>query len=204
MIPGKHLLLGLLLSTVSLFGQSATGTIFGTVADGSGAAMVGAKVTVTLEGTGARDTALSNERGDYIFPTLRPGTYSIDVEASGFRKAQVKALLVEINQRARQDFSMQVGEVQQVLDVSATATTVDTFSGTVKEVVDSGRVVELPLNGRNALQLQALLPGSIQMGTGSAASGIALNTNIVFSVNGARPNSSAYTLDGGLNMDGYH
>jgi len=204
MIPGKHILLGLLVSTVSLFGQSATGTIFGTVADGSGAAMVGAKVTVTLEGTGSRDTALSNERGDYIFPTLRPGTYSIDVEASGFRKAQVKALLVEVNQRARQDFSMQVGEVQQVLDVSATATTVDTFSGTVKEVVDSGRVVELPLNGRNALQLQALLPGSIQMGTGSAASGIALNTNIVFSVNGARPNSSAYTLDGGLNMDGYN
>jgi len=113
--------------------------------------MVGAKVTVTLEGTGSRDTAQTNERGDYIFPTLRPSTYAIDVEASGFRKAQVKALLVEINQRARQDFSMQVGEVQQVLDVSATATTVDTFSGTVKEVVDSGRVVELPLNGRNAL-----------------------------------------------------
>jgi len=65
-----------------------------------------------------------------------------------------------------------------VLDVSANATTVDTFSGTIKEVVDSGRMVELPLNGRNALQLQALLPGSIQLGTGSAASGIALNTTV--------------------------
>ncbi len=194
----------LFIGCLGAYGQSATATIFGTITDGSGAGMVGARITAVLEGTGSRDVTQSNERGDYIFPTLRPGNYSLEVEATGFRKAQVKALLIEINQRARQDFAMQVGEVQQVLDVSASATTVDTFSGTVKEVVDSGRVTELPLNGRNPLQLQALLPGSIQMGTGSAASGIALNTNIVFSVNGARPNASSYTLDGGLNMDMYN
>ena len=194
----------LFISALGVYGQSATATIFGSISDASGAGMVGARVTAVLEGTGTRDVTQSNERGDYIFPTLRPGSYSLEVEAKGFRKAQVKALLIEINQRARQDISMQVGEVQQVLDVSASATTVDTFSSTVKEVVDSGRVTELPLNGRNPLQLQALLPGSIQMGTGSAASGIALNTNIVFSVNGARPNASAYTLDGGLNMDMYN
>ena len=194
----------LFISVLGVYGQSATATIFGSISDASGAGMVGARVTAVLEGTGTRDVTQSNERGDYIFPTLRPGSYSLEVEAKGFRKAQVRALLIEINQRARQDISMQVGEVQQVLDVSASATTVDTFSSTVKEVVDSGRVTELPLNGRNPLQLQALLPGSIQMGTGSAASGIALNTNIVFSVNGARPNASAYTLDGGLNMDMYN
>jgi len=186
------------------YGQTATATIFGTITDSSGSALTAARVTVILGETGARESVKANERGDYIFPSLRPGTYSVEVEAQGFKKAQAKGLLTEVNQRARQDFAMQVGEVQQVLDVSATATTVDTFSGTIKEVVDSGRMVELPLNGRNALQLQALLPGSIQMGTGSAASGIALNTNIVFSVNGARPNSSAYTLDGGLNMDMYN
>ena len=195
---------GLLIGCLGAYAQSATATIFGTITDGSGAGMVGARITAVLEGTGTRDVTQSNDRGDYIFPTLRPGNYSLEVEATGFRKAQVKALLIEINQRARQDFAMQVGEVQQVLDVSASATTVDTFSGTVKEVVDSGRVTELPLNGRNPLQLQALLPGSIQMGTGSAASGIALNTNLVFSVNGARPNASSYTLDGGLNMDMYN
>ena len=192
------------ISVLGVYGQSATATIFGSISDATGAGMVGARVTAVLEGTGTRDVTQSNERGDYIFPTLRPGNYSLEVEAIGFRKAQVKTLLIEINQRARQDFSMQVGEVQQVLDVSASATTVDTFSSTVKEVVDSGRMAELPLNGRNPLQLQALLPGAIQMGTGSAASGIALNTNIVFSVNGARPNASSYTLDGGLNMDMYN
>lgn len=199
----------LLLGSLATFpvgglGQTSTATVFGSITDPSGSALAAARVTALLADTGARETVDANDRGDYIFPSLRPGTYSLEVEAKGFKKAQVKGLLIEVNQRARQDFSMQVGEVQQVVDVSASATTVDTFSGTIKEVVDSGRMVELPLNGRNALQLQALLPGSIQMGIGSAASGIALNTNLVFSVNGARPNSSAYTLDGGLNMDMYN
>ncbi len=192
------------LSPAALRSQNSTSTIFGTVSDSSGAALVAAKITATLSSTGARESVASNDRGDYIFPALRPGIYTLDIESNGFRRTQVKDVLVEVNQRARLDFSLQVGEVKEVLEVSSTSTTVDTFSGTIKEVVDSGRMVELPLNGRNALQLQALLPGSIQMGTGSAASGIALNTNIVFSVNGARPNSSAYTLDGGLNMDMYN
>ncbi|MBZ2184173.1 MAG: carboxypeptidase regulatory-like domain-containing protein [Bryobacter sp.] len=187
-----------------LFAQTATATIFGSITDTSGAALANAKVTATQAATGAREQTSANDRGDYIFPALRPGSYTVEVEANGFRRAQVKDVLIEINQRARLDFSMQVGEVKEVLEVSSTATTVDTFSGTIKEVVDSGRMVELPLNGRNALSLQGLLPGAIQMGTGSAASGIALNTNLVFSVNGARPNNSAYTLDGGLNMDMYN
>jgi len=199
----RTLLVVCALSSAS-WAQTATSTIFGTVSDGSGAVVANAKLIAILDTTGARESADTNERGDYIFPSLRPGTYSLSVEAKGFKRSQLKNLLIEVNQRARQDFSMQVGEIVQVLEVSSTATTVDTFSGTIKEVVDSGRMVELPLNGRNALSLQALLPGSIQMGTGSAASGIALNTNLVFSVNGARPNSSAYTLDGGLNMDMYN
>ncbi|MBM3762049.1 MAG: TonB-dependent receptor [Acidobacteria bacterium] len=194
----------LLITSTVILAQSATATIFGTVTDSSGAALPKVQITATLLATGAKESVTANERGDYIFPALRPGTYTLDTQANGFRRAQVKDVLIEVNQRARLDFSMQVGEVKEVLEVSSTATTVDTFSGTIKEVVDSGRMVELPLNGRNALQLQALLPGAIQMGIGSAASGIALNTNIVFSVNGARPNNSAYTLDGGLNMDMYN
>ena len=204
MLKACFFVCGFVCLSVGAFAQSSTATIFGTITDASGGSLPGAKVIATMEATGAREATDANDRGDYIFPSIRPGLYTLQVEAKGFKKAQTRNLLIEVNQRARQDFSMQVGEVQQVLDVSGTATTVDTFSGTMKEVVDSGRMVELPLNGRNALQLQALLPGSIQMGSGSAASGIALNTNIVFSVNGARPNSSAYTLDGGLNMDMYN
>jgi hypothetical protein len=194
----------LLLLPILLPAQSATATIFGTVTDSSGSAVPNTRVTAILISTQTRETVESNERGDYIFPNLRPGAYLIEAAANGFRTSQARDILIEVNQRSRVDVTLQVGELKEVVEVASSVNTVDTFSGTVKEVVDSGRVVELPLNGRNTLQLQALLPGSIQMGAGSAASLIALNTSIVFSVNGARPNASAYTLDGGLNMDMYN
>lgn len=166
--------------------------------------MVNAKVTVTNPATAVASTVETNQEGYFIFPNLRPGTYNVTAEAGGFKRYQQSGILLEVNQRARVDVAMQVGGVTETVEVSSNVSTVDTFSATVKEVVDANRMVDLPLNGRNALQLQALLPGSIQMGSGSAASLIALNTSIVFAVNGARPNQSAYTLDGGLNMDMYN
>lgn len=186
------------------YGQLATATLFGTVSDSSGAAVPAAKVTATNAATQVAETVESNAAGNFIFPNLRPGTYTLTCESGGFKKFQQSGILLEVNQRARVDIALAVGEVREIVEVASNVSTVDTFSATVKEVVDSNRMVDLPLNGRNALQLQALLPGSIQMGAGSAATLIALNTNLVFSVNGARPNQSAYTLDGGLNMDMYN
>ena len=113
-------------------------------------------------------------------------------------------ILLEVDRRARVDLTMRVGEVKQVMEVQGSVTTVDTASSTVKDVVDSNRMDILPLNGRNALSLQGILPGAIQMGSGSAATGTALNTNLVFSVNGTRASQSAYILDGGLNMEMYN
>jgi hypothetical protein len=193
-----------LCSLVSASAQVATSTLFGTVTDSSGAAIVNAKVTATNPATSAAETVDTNTEGYFVFPNLRPGTYTLTAESGGFKRYAQTGILLEVNQRARVDIGMTVGGVTETVEVSSTVSTVDTFSATVKEVVDANRMVDLPLNGRNALQLQALLPGSIQLGSGSAASLIALNTNIVFAVNGARPNQSAYTLDGGLNMDMYN
>ncbi len=199
-----RLTLLLMLAVACAFGQVATATLFGTVADSSGAAVPNAKITATNAGTRAVESTTTNADGNFIFPNLRPGSYTLTAEAGGFKRYQQTGILLEVNQRARADVALAVGEVREVVEVTGNVTTVDTFSATVKEVVDANRMVDLPLNGRNALQLQALLPGSIQMGTGSAATLIALNTSLVFSVNGARPNQSAYTLDGGLNMDMYN
>src|SRR5260370_971850 len=186
------------------FAQTATSVIFGTVTDASGSAVPNVPVTATAVATGRSAIATPNEYGNYVFANLQPGTYTVSCEAAGFRKAEVTNVLVEVNQRGRVDLAMQVGEVREVVAVRANVTTVDTFSSTMKEVVDSGRVRELPLNGRQTLQLQALLPGAVNVPSGSAASLIAINTALSFAVNGTRANSSSYTLDGGLNMDAYN
>jgi hypothetical protein len=208
MRPFRNVLMALCIITAAgssaLWAQSSSGIIFGTVTDPSGAVVSGAAVTATNVATGTTLKANSDESGNYVLTDLPAATYSLSCFATGFRTTERTGILLQVDQRARVDLPMQVGQTQQVVAVEASVTNVDTFSSTVKDVVDSTRMTELPLNGRNALTLQALLPGAVPAASGSAASGIALNTGLVFSVNGARPNQSAYTLDGGLNMDMYN
>ena len=194
----------LLTGFAAILCAQGSGVIFGNITDSSNAPIPSANVLVTNESTASTESVKSNEQGYYLFPDLRPGTYRVKADVEGLRTTEKTGILLQVDQRARVDLTMQVGTLKEVISVEANVTNVDTFSSTVKDVVDSNRMAELPLNGRNALTLQALLPGSIQMGQGSAASFIALNTNLVFSVNGARPSESAYTLDGGLNMDMYN
>ncbi len=188
----------------ALWAQSGNGIIFGTVTDPTGAVVSTAVITATNVATGAVEKANADQSGNYVIADLPTATYSLTCTAAGFQTVERTGILLQVDQRARVDLPMRVGQTQQVVAVQANVTNVDTFSSTVKDVVDSTRMNELPLNGRNALSLQALLPGAVPAASGSAASGIALNTGLVFSVNGARPNQSAYTLDGGLNMDMYN
>ncbi len=184
--------------------QSSSAIIFGTVSDSQGALVNNADITATNEATGFTVKVKSDQAGNYIVADLPAASYRVTCAAPGFKTVEQTGVRLQVDQRARVDLSMPVGETQQVVSVQANVTNLDTFSSTVKDVVDSTRMVDLPLNGRNALTLQALLPGAVQAPSGAAASGIALNTNLVFSVNGARANQSAYTLDGGLNMDTYN
>ena len=156
--------------------QTATSIIHGTVADTSGAVIAGATVTATETETQSAYTVVTNADGNYVFPAVRPGRYSVSCELASFRKAVREGVLVEVNQRARVDIALQVGEVREVVSVTADTTTVDTFSATIKEVVDSSRMEKMPLNGRQSLQLQNLLPGAVVTRAGQAASFIALNT----------------------------
>jgi hypothetical protein len=200
----SRLLLLLLAIPLVLAAQSASSTIFGTVTDSTGSAVVRADLTATSEATGVAEKVSSNSDGYYIFPDLRPAAYRITCTAAGFQTTQRTGLVLEVGRSARVDLTLQVGDLKQVVEVQGSVSTVDTLTSTVKDVVDSNRMDDLPLNGRNALQLQGLLPGAIQMGSGAAATTIALNTNMVFSVNGTRASQSAYMLDGGLDMDMYN
>ena len=139
-----------------------------------------------------------------MIPDIRPGEYSITAEAPAFKRTRRSGVVIEVNQRARIDLALQVGDVQESVQVAADVTNVDTYTASINETVDSRRMADLPLNGRQALQLQALLPGVVPASQGQAASFIALNTYLTFSINGTRPSASLYMLDGGVNMDMYN
>ncbi len=200
----KHVLATFLLSAACAWSQTTSALIFGTVTDGSGAVLAGTSVRAVKTDTKVTSTVISNGDGNYVFPGLAPGSYSVSCEQQGFRGFVREGIVLEVNQRARVDITLQVGEVREAVSVQGDITTVDTFSSTVKEVVDPKRMVDLPLNGRRSLQLQNLLAGAVQTRPFQAASLIALNTDMSFSVNGARPNASSFFLDGGINMDTYN
>jgi len=199
----RAVVLILLASSIAL-AQTSTSLIQGTITDSSGAPVPGARVTATLTNTETQYSTITNESGNYVLPDVRPGDYSISADAPAFKRTRRSGVVIEVNQRARIDLTLQVGDVQESVQVAADIINVDTYSASINETVDSRRVADLPLNGRQALQLQSLLPGVVLAAQGQAASFIALNTNLTFSINGSRPSASLYMLDGAINMDMYN
>jgi hypothetical protein len=150
-----------LASTASLsFAQVSTGEIGGTVTDSSGAAVPNARIVATNTETNvvARETTSSSD-GNYLMPLLPPATYSITVEASGFRKLVQTGITLQTNQRAKVDFALQVGQVSETVEVAATAPLLESQSSSLGAVINQQFVSELPLNGRNFVQLAIISPG---------------------------------------------
>jgi len=184
----------LLLASASLLAQG-TGTIFGNVADRSSALVPGAKLTLVNQDTGISRSAESSQTGAYIFPRLAAGRYEMKAEASGFKAHLEKDIEIRVDDNRRIDVSLEVGQLSESVSVTAENVQVETRSGSVKEVVDSRRIVDLPLNGRNPLQLQLLVAGS----GGTAGQGQGQNGTV--SINGSRNNSNNYQLDNADNHD---
>ncbi|MFN7938007.1 MAG: carboxypeptidase-like regulatory domain-containing protein [Bryobacteraceae bacterium] len=135
-------------STALSFGQNVTGNIVGTVRDATGAIVPTATVSITNEGTGIETKAQANSAGDYTVPGLPAGNYTVRVEATGFRSGQVKGLILLPNRSLRQDFTMEVGAVQQVVEVSAAPPVLNTENATIGNVMQSQQITTMPLNGR--------------------------------------------------------
>lgn len=154
----------LLLAVASwpLAGQATSGaaTIAGSVTDASGAVVPGAKVLLRHVERGSEQHAVTNASGNYVFPDVVPGVYELQVTLEGFETYQVRSLRVEVGQRATVDVTLRVGQVSNVVTVEAGAVQLETTSNAIGTVVDSGRVNELPLNGRNFLQLALLAAAS--------------------------------------------
>ena len=152
------LLLAILALAATAFGQT-TASIQGTVTDSTGAAVVGAKVTVS--GVGIERTTQTDATGSYSVPALPPGKYAVKIEKGGFQTQQTTDLQLEVSQNSVQNFSLKVASASEVVTVEATAPVVETTTVTVGQTITQRTVQELPLNGRHFVDLALLVPGTV-------------------------------------------
>lgn len=191
----------LVLAGSPLFGQ-ATGNLSGTVSDPSGAVVPGAAVTATSEGTRASRDTKTDDTGHYLLPLLAIGTYSIRVSAQGFQTVEQKDIRLQVDESREVDFSLATATVQQTVEVSATAVTVETSNASLGQVITAQQVSELPLNGRDFVQLATLSPGTVQetnpnsFFNGGGSSEVGIRGSFSLSVGGSRANSTDWLLDG--------
>ncbi|MDX2270082.1 MAG: carboxypeptidase regulatory-like domain-containing protein [Bryobacter sp.] len=199
--PVFALLLASLALVPAAWSQLQTGNLSGTITDAQGAVVAGAKVEVRNTGTNAVFRTQSNDRGDFNAPQQAIGVYQISVEAQGFKRAVRTGITLQVNQNARIDVQLEVGQVADTVEVTGEAPLVDTGSATLGTVIENRRVTDLPLNGRNALALALLNPGVISnagpTNSGFGDRGIQLSS---ISVNGSPSSMVNQTLDGNNNI----
>ena len=186
-----HRLIGvfLLLAAASAWAQP-TATIVGRVSDPSGATVSAAKVTARNTDTGLERSTLTSETGDYELPLLPiTGAYSLSISKEGFQTEELTGIVLQVDQHARLDVTMKVGNVTERVTVAATTPVVSTESAAVGQVIGNKNIVDLPLNGRNFTQLATLLPNAVVQTQGTAGS-------TMVSVSGGRIGKTEYLLDG--------
>ncbi|MGB8322171.1 MAG: carboxypeptidase-like regulatory domain-containing protein, partial [Candidatus Acidiferrum sp.] len=185
----------------AVFGQ-ATGSFSGNVTDKTGAPISGATVTATSQGTGVARPAQTDESGHYLFPLLPIGVYTIRAEFKGFQPGESKDLKLQVDEARELDFTLSVSSVSSTVEVSAAAVAVETSNPSLGQVINSQEVAQLPLNGRDFVQLATLTPGTTQetnpnsFFNGGPSSEVSARGSFSLSVGGSRPNSTDWLLDG--------
>ena len=188
------LLLCVLLSTGSVWAQSATASIIGRVTDPQGAAVPQTKIAVTNVATHVVSSTETDSEGNYRVLALPIGTYTVTAEREGFAKLVTEPRTLQINQQERMDLHLSVGARTETLEVTDVGTNVETVNPTLGQSVTSRPIINLPLNGRNVLDLALLQPGVSETNPDDGSAG-------TFSVGGGRSDSVTFLLDGGLNND---
>jgi hypothetical protein len=185
------------LTSAVVFAQS--GTILGTVTDSSSAVLANVSVDITNKATNVTTHAQTSSSGDFTVPFLTPGVYSVTVQAPGFQKSVTDGVTLEVAQQARVNVSMKPGAVSETVEISGSAVAVDTDSAAISQIVTTTQVDQLPLNGRNFINLLFITPGAVE--TGGEQNQMRQGVGNAISINGGRPESNNYTLDGLANTD---
>jgi hypothetical protein len=186
------------------FGQGVSGRLQGTIQDPTGAVVTGAHIVIRNQDTGQSVSLVSNDQGSYLANLLPPGTYRVEVDASGFQKVVSSGNVVTVDNVARVDITLQAGTASQSIEVTGSNPLVNTTSSSLGEVLSTHEITSLPLNGRIFSQLVQTVPGSVATGFGSApeaAAGAGASGPISASVNGMPWGGTTYTLDGVSNME---
>ena len=188
---------------VQMFAQGTGGRILGRVADPSGAVLSSVKVTATNDATGITHDVLTNDTGDYVFPDLPVGTYSLTFDLAGFKKAIRHGIALDVNQVITLNMAMQLGAAQETVEVTSEAPLVETSSTQLGAVVNNRSVNELPLNARDTYQFLQLQPG-VQSQLGSSGRTFYGSSDAgAVSVNGGRGRANNFSVNGGDANDAF-
>jgi len=185
---------------VTVWAQVGAGSIYGSVTDATGARIPGATVVLTNQATGVQREVTTDQAGSFRATPLQIGRYIVRVTASGFQATEVRNLVLEVEQRREVNVTLQVATGTETVEV--TAATVPLLESTVSDlgqVIQERSIVELPLNGRNFVQLGTLSPGAIKSEGGqfnNPAASTSVRGSTSLSVNGARENANDWTIDG--------
>ncbi|HEV8038574.1 MAG TPA: TonB-dependent receptor [Bryobacteraceae bacterium] len=196
-----YLIVLALLCSALAYGQADTATIVGTVRDSSGAVIVGGTITVTDTDTGTKTVTRTDSTGNYVVTPLRIGNYTVAVEAPGFKTETHSGIVLQVQDRLRVDFTMQVGAVSDAVNVQESVPVIQTESSSLGDVVASQQITDMPLNGRDYTQLATLTTGVVKItenggGINGATSATNGNAGGAFAVNGTRGNLNNFMLDG--------
>jgi hypothetical protein len=193
-IQSLCLSIGVFLVCVPLFSQGNQGRITGTITDQSGGVVAGAAVSVKDVQRGVARTLTTGDSGEYNAPNLLPGTYAVRAEAKGFKAVERENILLEVGKEVRVDLSLQPGEVSQTITITEALPLVETTNATLGGTLSNETINDLPLNGRNYINLLTLRPGmNVYAGGGS----------FTRSANGTRAEDIGYLIDGLRNDDSF-
>src|SRR5450755_3093505 len=195
-------LLAILIAGVHAGAQQITGSIRGTVQDPSSAFVQSASVSARQIETGLTRTTATDPGGAYVLLELPVGHYELQVEAKGFQKYVQQGIILNVNETATIPIHLAVGAQSQVLEVNADAQLIQGTVTSLGKTVSEREVLDLPLNGRNFTQLVLLQPGVVPLTPGLAEAGGSLRAGQAYAVNGQRPESNNFLIDGANNFNG--
>jgi carboxypeptidase family protein/TonB-dependent receptor-like protein len=186
------------LAVQMLFAQVDTGTITGTVLDTQGAGVPSASLTFVETSTSATSKTQTDASGNYASPPLKPGTYKVTAQASGFKVQTHEAVSVRVQDRLRLDFNMAVGSVTENVLVTAETPSIQTDTSSLGEVITTTQITQLPLNGRDYIQLATLTTGVVRTSSGTNGNSGGSSTGGLnsFVANGTRGTLNNFLLDG--------